>query len=65
MDAPDPQRRVTVVVATRNRREELVAHLGRHEGPVVVVDNASTDGTARTVRKRFPDRLGCSRKLGS
>ena len=54
MDAPDPQHRVTVVVATRNRREELVAHLGRHEGPVIVVDNASTDGSVEAVRAAHP-----------
>jgi hypothetical protein len=62
--------RVAVVVVTRNRLPELLTTLGHlrslPERPqVVVVDNASTDGTARTVRKRFPDRLGCSRKLGS
>ncbi len=54
MDAPEPQHRVTVVVATRNRREELVAHLGRHEGPVIVADNASTDGTVEAVRAAHP-----------
>lgn len=47
--------RVTVVVATRNRREELLAHLHHHEGPVVVVDNASEDGTAEAVRAARPD----------
>lgn len=35
----------TVVVATRNRRDELVRTLGRHEAPVVVVDNGSSDGS--------------------
>ncbi|MFI7581829.1 glycosyltransferase family 2 protein [Kocuria sp. M1N1S27] len=54
MHAPDPPLRVTVVVATRNRRDELVAHLGRHEGPVVVVDNASTDGSVDAVRAAHP-----------
>lgn len=46
--------RVTVVIATHNRRDELLRHLPRHEGPVVVVDNASTDGTADAVEARFP-----------
>jgi GT2 family glycosyltransferase len=46
---------VTVVVVTRNRRDELLASLGRHEGPVVVVDNASTDGSPRAVAEAFPD----------
>lgn len=37
---------VTVVVATRNRRADLLVSLPRHEGPVILVDNASTDGSA-------------------
>lgn len=41
---------ITVVVATRNRRDELARTLSRHEAPVVVVDNASTDGTAAAAR---------------
>lgn len=40
---------VTVVVATRNRKDELLGTLGRHEAPVVVVDNGSTDGTQEAV----------------
>lgn len=40
---------VTVVVATRNRRDELLRTLGRHEAPVIVVDNGSTDGTPEGV----------------
>lgn len=46
--------RVSVVVATRNRRTELLATLGRHEAPVIVVDNASTDGTPDAVRTAYP-----------
>lgn len=54
--------RVTVVVATRDRREELLRTLRRLEAlrpapPVVVVDNASTDGTAEAVRSEFPGVL--------
>jgi GT2 family glycosyltransferase len=49
-DAPD----VTVVVATRNRRAELLATLSRHEAPVILVDNGSTDGTPKAVRAAFP-----------
>ncbi|MFJ6213473.1 glycosyltransferase family 2 protein [Streptomyces sp. NPDC092296] len=54
---PDP--RVTVVVITRNRREELLHTLDRlaelPERPAVtVVDNASTDGTADAVRELDP-----------
>lgn len=37
---------VTVVVATRNRRADLLVSLPRHEAPVILVDNASTDGSA-------------------
>jgi N-acetylglucosaminyl-diphospho-decaprenol L-rhamnosyltransferase len=52
--------RVAVVVVTRNRLPELLTTLGHlrslPESPrVVVVDNASTDATARTVRERFPE----------
>jgi GT2 family glycosyltransferase len=51
--------RTCVVVATRNRRDELRHTLARlttlPEGPAVtVVDNASTDGTAGMVRTEFP-----------
>jgi GT2 family glycosyltransferase len=46
---------VTVVVASRNRRDELLASLPRHEAPVVLVDNASDDGSAEAVRSAYPD----------
>lgn len=46
---------VTVVVVSRNRREELLDSLRRHRAPVVYVDNASTDGSADAVQERFPD----------
>jgi GT2 family glycosyltransferase len=49
--------RVTVVIATRDRRESLLRTLDHLAGqaPVVVVDNASADGTADAVRTRHPD----------
>ena len=48
-----------VVIATRNRRDALLRTLARlaalpERPPVVVVDNASSDGTPRAVRARFP-----------
>ncbi len=45
---------VTVVVASQNRRTDLLATLPRHEAPVVLVDNASTDGTVEAVRAAHP-----------
>ena len=51
--------RTTVVVITHNRREELLGTL-RHmtalpdRAPIVVVDNASSDGTADAVAAAFP-----------
>lgn len=52
--------RISVVIATRNRRAELARTLRQlsalPERPqLVVVDNASTDGTAAAVRDGFPD----------
>ncbi|KIH99261.1 glycosyl transferase [Streptomonospora alba] len=49
-----------IVVATRDRRDELARTLRRlaavhGRAPVTVVDNASTDGTAESVRRTFPD----------
>jgi GT2 family glycosyltransferase len=46
---------VTVVVASRNRRAELLATIPRHEAPVVLVDNASSDGSADAVRVAHPE----------
>ncbi len=51
---------VTVVIATRNRVSELCRTLDQlaalpERPPVIVVDNASADGTARAVHDRYPD----------
>jgi GT2 family glycosyltransferase len=51
---------VAVVIITRNRCEELLGTLGRlralpEAAEIVVVDNASEDGTADAVRAHFPD----------
>ena len=50
---------VTVVVATRDRADELESCLERlvalPERPgIIVVDNASSDGTPKAVRAAFP-----------
>jgi GT2 family glycosyltransferase len=54
-DRPDPTSDITVVVASRNRQEDLLATLPRHEAPVVLVDNGSTDGTVAAVREAYPE----------
>lgn len=57
--ASAPPARLGLVIVTRNRVETLLATLGRlaalpERCPIVVVDNASTDGTPAAVRARFP-----------
>jgi GT2 family glycosyltransferase len=49
-----PELPVTVVVMTRDRWPDLQRSLPRHEAPVVLVDNGSTDGTPGLVRRHFP-----------
>ncbi|MHC3388624.1 glycosyltransferase family 2 protein [Streptomyces lavendulocolor] len=70
--------RTTVVVITHDRRDQLLGTLDRLAGlperpPVIVVDNASTDGTPEAVTARHPavtvlaagGNLGaCGRNLG-
>jgi GT2 family glycosyltransferase len=56
---PASPARVSVVIATRNRGPELLRTLTRlraldEQPPIVVVDNASTDGTAELVRAHHP-----------
>ncbi|MPQ96716.1 glycosyltransferase [Modestobacter sp. I12A-02628] len=55
------------MVASRNRRDDLLASLPRHEAPVVLVDNASTDDTVRAVRAAHPEVtvLELSRNTGA
>jgi GT2 family glycosyltransferase len=58
---------VTVVVMSRDRRTDLLATLPRHEAPVILVDNASTDGTVEAVRGSLPavTVLPMERNVGS
>jgi GT2 family glycosyltransferase len=63
---------ITVVIATRNRKEGLLRTLRRLEAlperpGVIVVDNASSDGTAGAVRTHFPavEVIRLSRNLGA
>ena len=64
---PSPAPGVTVVVMSRDRREDLLVTLPRHEAPVVLVDNASTDGTVAAVRAALPEVtvLPMQRNVGS
>jgi len=62
----------TIVLATRDRRQRLLTTLARLEGlperpHVVVVDNASKDGTAAAIAERFPgvEVIPSSRDIGS
>lgn len=50
---------ITIVIATHNRRDELINTLamidrGEPVAEIVVVDNASTDGTSEAVSQNFP-----------
>ena len=79
MPSPSPPLpAVTVVMATRNRRVDTLsalAHLQAMEppSPLIVVDNASSDGTGDAVRHTFPgvevvrleENVGaCARNVG-
>ncbi|MCS0638454.1 glycosyltransferase [Streptomyces sp. LP05-1] len=64
--------RTTVVVITHNRRDELLHTLDRlaelpERPPVIVTDNASTDGTATAVTRLHPEvtLLTPGRNLGA
>jgi GT2 family glycosyltransferase len=60
MPTPPLAERVTLVMTTRDRRERAVATVGEcrelpGRPPIVVVDDASQDGTTAALRGQFPD----------
>lgn len=65
-EEPASNRRISVVMITRNRRAQVIASL-RHltalpdRPPIVLVDNNSTDGTVELVTRLFPGVL-CIRR---
>lgn len=46
--------RITTVVISLNRRDDLMQSLPRHAAPVILVDNGSTDDTVSTIRVAYP-----------
>ncbi|MFB4296818.1 glycosyltransferase family 2 protein [Actinomadura sp. NTSP31] len=56
---------VTIVVATRDRADELRRSLARHTAPVIVADNASADGTAEVAEAAGALVLRLPRNLGA
>ena len=52
---PPPPDRISVVVATLDRRADLARTLPYHAAPVILVDNGSTDGTVAFVETKLPD----------
>lgn len=65
--SPVEDPRVSVVVMSRDRRPELLQSLPRHAAHVVLVDNASSDGTADAVREALPavDVVRLPRNVGA
>lgn len=64
--------RVTVVLITHNRREEVLRTLEvmttlPDAAPLIVADNASTDGTADAIARHYPQvsLLACETNLGA
>ena len=60
MSADTRERRVSIVILTHNRRDEVLASIARaralpEEPAIIVVDNGSSDGTAEQVGRRFLD----------
>jgi GT2 family glycosyltransferase len=64
--------KATVVIITRDRRDELLRTLDRmtalpEQLPIIVADNASSDGTAETVADAYPQvrLIRCASNLGA
>jgi GT2 family glycosyltransferase len=64
--------RVTVVMITHNRREEALSTLDHmttlpDAAPIIVVDNASEDGTAESIAREFPgvELMAMTENLGA
>jgi GT2 family glycosyltransferase len=60
VSADTRERRVSLVILTHNRRDEVLASVARaralpEEPAIIVVDNGSSDGTAEHVGRRFLD----------
>jgi GT2 family glycosyltransferase len=72
MTSPSDRPRTTVVIMTHNRRPEVLRTL-RHmtalpdRVPIIVVDNASTDGTAEAIAEEHPTTalIRSARNLGA
>jgi GT2 family glycosyltransferase len=65
-------KRISVIVLTHNRAAEVSRTVERllalpDRPPVIVVDSGSTDGTAQTLRRRFPSVrvIECHENLGA
>ena len=64
--------RCTIVIATRDRRDSLLASIARLQAlsapaPVIVIDNGSSDGSVEAVHDAFPaiDVVALGRNLGA
>ena len=59
MNTTGDSARISLAILAHNRRDEVLASIAHSlelpdQAPIVVVDNASVDGTAEAIRQRFP-----------